>query len=99
MAKKKNQNRKHKFKYTEPASKSASGNQETGQSQTALVTPVPKSVVLPRPLLSTRDFSYVSRDVAKIVILATFLIILELILRFVLGNTPLGKAIYSLIQL
>jgi hypothetical protein len=96
MAKKKNQNRKHKFKYSEPTAQVGSSVSPT-QS-----TPAPVKQKQPVMAMAggaqTRDFSYVAKDVKRITIIAAFLVLLELILWVVLGNSDFGKGIYSLIK-
>lgn len=89
MAKKKNQTRKHKFKYAEP----------TQSMEHADVTePAIAGVRSVRPGVDvSRDFSYVAHDLKRIGITAVILILAEIILWFAMGNTGLGKSVYSLI--
>jgi hypothetical protein len=89
MAKKKISNRKHKFKYAEPT---------VGSAVPMMTAPAGSSSAFRTGNAATlRDFSYVSRDVGKIIVIAVILIIVELILWYSLAHSSLGKSVYSLI--
>lgn len=91
MAKKKNSNRKHKFKYSEPVQETSVGG--------SVAQPVFKSATAGYgSQLAGNNYSYVTRDVKRLGIIAVFLVLLELSLWYILGNTPLGESIYSLIK-
>lgn len=45
-----------------------------------------------------RDFSYVTHDLRRIGIFAGSLVVLELGLLYLLGNTGFGSMVYSLIK-
>ena len=97
MAKKKNQGKKHKFKYAEPtsslgtvetqASASTTDNSQSRIRQVAAVAGTP-----------SRDFSYVGRDLRRISLLLLCLVTLELVLWFLFSHTGLGNAVYNLVQ-
>jgi hypothetical protein len=95
MAKKKNQNRKHKFKYSEPASMGTSPNSRPAEQTNT----IKQRVMTPAAVGPSRDFSYVTNDMRRIVIIASFLVFVELILWLILSNSAFSKSIYSLIKI
>ena len=90
MAKKKNPSKKHKFKHVEQSTPSAETATRPSSS--------PVFAATPRSAGTERDFSYVMRDLRRIGFMAGFLIVLELVLAYLIGNTALGTAVYRLIQ-
>lgn len=88
---KKNQNKKHKFKYAEPTA----GTQVTrpASPKVAATTPARTSSGA-----AVRDFSYVTHDLRRIVILAVGLIALEVLLWGALEHTSLGETVFRLVQ-
>jgi hypothetical protein len=98
MAKKKNQTKKHKFKYTEPTSGM------TAQETASAPAPVGGSVAPKgRPQVavtaaSTRDFSYVYSDLRRIFLMAGSLVALELVLWYLFGHTGLGDAVLNAVK-
>src|SRR6266403_3141305 len=99
MAKKKYQSKKHRFKHAE----NDTGHTDTIAGSQASVSDAPAEaaarVSRQRPVaapaqVSTRDFSYVSADLKRIVVMAAGLVALELVLWGLLGHTPLGDAVY-----
>jgi hypothetical protein len=106
MAKKKNQTKKHKFKYaSSTGSSAASVDSGVLKSSTDAVAAKPTGVSRPparrgvvQPVAFVRDFSYVGQDLRRIGILAGSLIALELILWFVFGHTSVGASIYRMVQ-
>jgi hypothetical protein len=105
MAKKK-QLKKHKFKYSAPASVTQAVPLETSESNPIAAPTVVKKPVsvgairrsAVQPGAFVRDFSYVTRDLRRIGILAVCLVVLELLLSFLFGHTALGNAIYHSVQ-
>lgn len=104
MAKKKNQSKKHRFKYAEPTSglSASSGSnqpartsqpQDTGAKAAALAGAGRTGVAA-----QTRDFSYVLVDLRRLSVLAVALVALELILWYLLSHTSLGSAVYRLLS-
>jgi hypothetical protein len=99
MAKKKTQSKKHKFKYAE------SGGSVVGSPHTeAMVHDHTSEAVSPRPdraasiVSAGRDFSYVGADLRRIMVMAAFLIALEVALWGLLGHTGLGNSVYQLVK-
>jgi hypothetical protein len=96
MAKKKNQSKKHHFKYTEAPTESditqarADGTKVTEKSAANTVRPNQDS---------QRDFSYVSRDLKRIAILALSLVVLEVGLAYIFNHTGLGSIVDNFIKL
>jgi hypothetical protein len=104
MAKKKSQNKKHKFKYAEPTSSVISAGAPATQPNEAATTQ-PSRVIAPagRPVrvvaaLDTRDFSYVGQDLRRVGVMAGSLLALEVILWYLFGHSGLGSAVYNLIK-
>jgi hypothetical protein len=82
MSKKKTLNRKHKFKYSEPAAPAVSGDGLAG---------APASSRSPGALAgvgaaAVQAHAYVKRDVRRILVLAVILIALELVVWYALGH-------------
>jgi len=48
--------------------------------------------------VTTRDFSYVSIDLARIAVLAVLLVGLELVLWLLFTHTGVGSAVYSFVK-
>ncbi len=100
MAKKKSQNKKHKFKYAEPTGLMAGAGSKS-QSVGAVPTGEVSTLKVARAgavVSSGRDFSYVGRDVRRIGIYAVSLVALEVLLWFLFGHTGLGATVYNLVQ-
>jgi hypothetical protein len=93
MAKKKSSkaNRKHEFKYAAPSATVVvpSAKAASGTSVTAAVIGG----------TTQRDFSYVGRDLRRIVLLGSTLILLQLVLWYLFDHTGLGSSVYNLVQL
>ena len=96
MAKKKSQNKKHRFKHTEPsgAIQTSQGTvaSASGEAKPAQLRPAPAAAV------PSRDFGYVARDLRRIAVFATALIALEVALWYAFNNTGLGATVYSLFK-
>jgi len=100
MAKKKNQSKKHRFKYADPAAV------EAGMTATSAASEAPAGFVGAAPTkarqtavaVTTRDFSYVSIDLARIAVLAVLLVGLELVLWLLFTHTGVGSAVYSFVK-
>ncbi len=95
MAKKKNQSKKHRFKYTEAPTESATAvgtpaDEAKAKTVSASVRPSQDS---------ERDFSYVSRDLRRIAVLAVCLVLLEVGLAYMFNHTGLGSTVDNLIKL
>ena len=95
MAKKKNQSNKHRFKYTE----SPSVPEVTVANGVAQPITKPSMVNVKDSQTDERDFSYVSRDLKRIAILAVALIVIEVSLAYVFNHTGLGVSVDNLIKL
>ena len=103
MAKKNKSNKKHRFKYAEPA---------TGVSQVPAVATVtasssdapagnsatPKAAAAAVSTVAGRDFSYVSTDLRRLSVLAVGLVALELVLWYLFTHTGIGDAVFNLIH-
>lgn len=89
MAKKKSlkTNRKHQLKYAAP----------TGEA-TAVVRPAKATVVGSAVATTERDFSYVTHDLGRILMLGSGLIFFLVILWYLFGHTGLGSSVYNLIK-
>jgi len=48
--------------------------------------------------VGARDFSYVSRDVRRIGVLAITLVVLELVLWYLFAHTGVGDTVYNLVN-
>jgi hypothetical protein len=103
MAKKKSQNKKHKFKYAEPTSGVGQASQVV-QSSEVISTQLNRSAAPQgRParvqsLADTRDFSYVGQDLRRIGVLAGSLLALEIALWYLFGHTGIGSTVYNLVS-
>jgi hypothetical protein len=93
MAKKKNSNKKHKFKHAEQSPAVESSGQATAPVKAAVTAPAGKAAAS-----TERDFSYVAQDLRRIAVLAGSLIALELVLAYLVSHTDVGPAVYRLIQ-
>jgi hypothetical protein len=107
MAKKKNQSKKHKFKYASPATGDValSSDQIASSAEAGSGKPVARSkevrsrqVAQATVVIGARDFSYVGADLRRIALLAVFLVALEVVLWLILGHTGVGNSIYQLVQ-
>ncbi len=111
MAKKKNQNKKHRFKYTDPSSAGANLSTPSVSGGAAAVTagapvsgsgPVAGSGSVSRSArpggVVARDFSYVGHDLRRVAIFAASLVTLELVLWFIYSPTGGGAAVYKLVK-
>jgi hypothetical protein len=101
MSKKSKVAKKHRFKYAQPttetASRAASAKPEaavTGKPEVAASTPPTASA----PTLG-RDMSHVNRDVRRLSLLLGSLVVLELMLWWVLDSTVFGQAILDMVKL
>ncbi len=95
MSKKKNTSKKHKFKHVDPEVVSSStGNAHEG----AVRTPALQANRTAASPMVGRDFSYVTKDVRRIGIMVGGLVALELAFYYVLMFTPVGSAIYRLVN-
>ena len=95
MAKKKNHNKKHKFKHAEPlAVVQVAG--ETSQ----VAEGVSGAVQKPRrgQTASARDFSYVAGDLRRILALAGILVAVQVVLWWVLTHSGFGNSVYGLFK-
>lgn len=104
MAKKKNQSKKHKFKYTEPVTEATvvSGTlvSESIKEPNKALTGVKSTSAASKATVGTdRDFSYVGKDLRHIAILAVSLILFEFVLSYVFNHTGLGASVNNLIKL
>lgn len=98
MAKKKNQSKKHKFKYAEATNSvqmDTAMRQQVAANQASANRPVQR---LAQAGASHRDFGYVTKDLQRIIIMAAALIGFELVLWGLMTRTGLGDAVYRLIQ-
>jgi hypothetical protein len=99
MAKKKNTQKKHKFKHveaTEPAVVAAQAAHEPAVSAGETKQPLRAAAVT--ATTGGRDHRYVGPDLRRIGISAVVLVALELVLYYVLTMTSAGEAIYNLVQ-
>ena len=98
MAKKKNQSKKHKFKYADPAVPGVAAapisNNQTAPGTSGQSRPV-RPAVASGP---TRDLSYVAGDLRRILILAIVLVGLEFLLWFLFTHTGVGNQVYNLVR-
>ncbi|HEY6736302.1 MAG TPA: hypothetical protein VI322_01145 [Candidatus Saccharimonadia bacterium] len=88
MAKKKNSNRKYKFKYSEPV-QAGSVVGSTSKSATAVTATTADAVV------AGHHYDYVKRDVRRLSVIAVMLVLTELVLWYLLGHTQLGQSVYG----
>ena len=105
MAKKKSQNKKHKFKYAEPptgvnspASADKQGEAAGANQTNRVAVPSTRPYVKAGAVADTRDFSYVGHDLRRIAILAGLLLALEIALWYLFGHTGLGNTVYNLVK-
>jgi hypothetical protein len=100
MAKKK-QFKKHKLKHgeQEPAAESRETRQvEAPKPKQRVASPIAARAITGAGNLTERDFSYVGRDLRKVLILAASLIAAELVLWVLFSHTGLGTKVYQVIQ-
>jgi hypothetical protein len=88
MAKKVKNSKKHQLKYAQP----------TNISETK-VAGMTAGVAVKESVLFNRDFSYVSKDVRRLSLLAGSLLAVELLLWYLMNHTGLGTAVYNLIKI
>ena len=99
MAKKK-QSKKHKFKYSEPTNQLRASETlsvptlKSDGTQNAVLRP-PAGRLAGQP---TRDFSYVTTDLRRILVLGASLVLAEVLLWYLFGHTGLGSTIYNLVN-
>jgi len=98
MAKKKNQSKKHKFKYTDPAAATMADPASAGDATTAAAGSAPARARQAVAVGPTRDFNYVGGDLRRILILAVALVGIELVLWFLFTHTGVGNQVYSLVK-
>lgn len=99
MAKKKNQSKKHKFKYADPSASTMSAMPVSNgeqNSQNGVVSRSPRAGGA--AAVPTRDFSYVAGDLRRILVLAVILVALEFGLWFLFAHTGVGSQVYSLVK-
>jgi hypothetical protein len=94
MAKKKNQSKKHKFKYSEPT---AGVTSESTAARPSVTATKPRTNTV-GAVATTRDFSYVFGDLTRIGLLVGSLVALELVLWVLFKRTGLGDTVYHLVQ-
>lgn len=97
MAKKKNQSKKHKFKYADPTA-SVMSVPAGGSGEAASVSNAPAKARQAVAAGPTRDFSYVVSDLRRILVLAVVLVGLELVLWYLFTHTGIGHQAYSLVK-
>jgi hypothetical protein len=93
MAKKK-QGKKHKFKYSDasmPAPGAVPAFASAGEVKAPQLRHSGNS--------ATRDFSYVAVDLRRILILAAFLVLVEITLYYLINHTGLGGSLDSLVKI
>jgi hypothetical protein len=92
MSKKKSNPKKHKFKHADPVAATQATQAPAGQ--------VSKQAVFrsAAPVVSGRDFSYVGTDVRRIGLMVVGLILIELAFYYALVFTPIGAAVYRLVN-
>jgi hypothetical protein len=105
MAKKKNQGKKHKFKYAAESSQVqvATSHPQPGtqpQPNSDAVPALGKSSARAGVAVATagRDFSYVGKDLKRIIILMAALVVLEFALWGLMSRTGLGSWVQDLIK-
>jgi hypothetical protein len=105
MAKKKNQTKKHKFKYAQPDSGVSShataqvNESAAGQNQPQSKVRMDRAANNGTLAMSgVRDFSYVASDLRRVLLLAASLVALEVLLWLLFTHTGLGNAVYSLVR-
>jgi hypothetical protein len=98
MAKKKNSPKKHRFKHVEAAPVSQLDNVRIDSGAAAPAT-APAGQYRPAAVMAgQRDFSYVAQDIRRIAVMAGILVAVELAFYYVLVFTPVGAAIYRLVN-
>lgn len=94
MAKKKVQTgRKHRFKHTEPGAAT-----EHIQQMSAVTAAATTKVTTPAVAPSGRDFSYVSSDMRRILLLAGVLFAVELVIWYLINHTGFGSNLYTWVK-
>jgi hypothetical protein len=99
MAKKKNQSKKHKFKYSEPTSEMSASVTQTPAPVTASNGATATRPQAQAVAASTRDFSYVISDLKRISVLLASLVVFELVLWYLFHHTGVGDSVRSVIKL
>jgi hypothetical protein len=100
MAKKKNQAKKHKFKHA-PSYGTDAAATNSALTQTPVSRPLNNSLnsavrrATPQNVATSRDFSYVPKDLRRVMAFALCLVALEIILWFVFGHTAFGPKVYQ----
>ena len=84
MAKKAKNSKRHQLKYAQP----------TGAPEASS-----ERAIIAEAIASGRDFSYVSKDIKRLSLLAGGLLAIEIILWYVMGHTGLGNAVYNLVKI
>ncbi|HEY2003835.1 MAG TPA: hypothetical protein VGH44_01850 [Candidatus Saccharimonadia bacterium] len=98
MAKKKNQPKKHKFKYTDAVPAETAMVPASPEALADAVTVAPTKSRQAAVAGPTRDFSYVSVDLGRIAVLAVVLVGLELVLWLLFTHTGVGNTVYNLVN-
>ncbi len=101
MAKKKNSQKKHTFKHAaarDKATEAVSTSVTEDTAAQAAPTPKPAALRTATAGLVNRDFSYVAVDAKRILWLTGGLVLLEVVLYYLMANTPLGQTIYNLVK-
>ncbi len=94
MAKKKNNSpKKHRFKHVETA---APSQLDTVRIDGGAAAPAVMRVA--QAAVGARDFSYVAKDLRRIVVMVGSLVLIELAFYYVLTFTSLGASIYQLVK-
>jgi hypothetical protein len=93
MAKKK-QAKKHKFKYSDPVS--AVGGASLVKASQAGEIRAPQS--RQAGVAQVRDFSYVTSDMRRVLVLAASLVLLECLLYYLMNHTSLGPTLNRLLH-
>ncbi|GAC1373112.1 MAG: hypothetical protein NVSMB39_7380 [Candidatus Saccharimonadales bacterium] len=96
MAKKKNSQKKHTFKHSDAPEAAPAAAQGVSAAASTPAKPPLRAAVSG---VVVRDFGYVAGDLKRIGIAATLLVAVELILFYVLTQTPTGAAIYNLVKI
>jgi len=98
MGKKKNLQKKHKFKHAEGQVGQAVGVAER-PSQASAPTTAPAAGRSSAPTAVVgRDFSYVGKDLRRIAVMAVSLVALEFVLYYLLVHTSVGTTVYSFVN-
>jgi hypothetical protein len=100
MAKKKNQSKKHKFKYADatPAVRVETELREARQGVQVEPAQAHRPGRVAAVAAGARDFRYVLVDLRRIVVMAAGLVALEAALWVLMTHTGVGSAVYRMVQ-